>query len=146
MPDVVYRDNPPVSDAELNALFAAAWPSHTDRGFQQVLRRSLGYVCAYVGDHLVGYVNVAWDGGQHAFLLDTTVHPEYRRRGIGRRLVRRARDLARGAGAEWLHVDYVPEYRGFYVACGFDDTAAGLIALHGQGGAGPAGAPRGGEA
>jgi len=133
VPDVVYRDNPSVSDAELNALFAAAWPDHTERGFQQVLRCGLGHVCAYLHGRLVGYVNVAWDGGLHAFLLDTTVHPDLRRRGIGRRLVWRARGLARRAGAEWLHVDYALEYREFYLACGFRDTAAGLIDLRGPG-------------
>ena len=44
-----------------------------------MLARSLTYVAAYDtvggGEQLVGFVNVAWDGGIHAFLLDTTVHP-----------------------------------------------------------------------
>jgi GNAT superfamily N-acetyltransferase len=145
VPDVVYRDNPSVSDMELNALFTAAWPGHTERGFQQVLRHGLGHVCAYRDGRLVGYVHVAWDGGLHAFLLDTTVHPDHRRLGIGRRLVRRASDLARRAGAEWLHVDYAPEYRGFYLACGFVETAAGLIALRGRDGKEPCRPDRGAE-
>ena len=132
LPEVAYRDNPPVTDEALNALFADAWPGDSPRDFQMVLSRSLGYVCAYVGDRLVGFVNVAWDGGLHAFLLDTTVRPDMRRRGIGRQLVCRACNLARRAGAEWLHVDYVPEYKSFYVSCGFRETQAGLINLQGQ--------------
>jgi GNAT superfamily N-acetyltransferase len=74
-------------------------------------------------------VNVAWDGGAHAFLLDTTVHPDHQRQGIATALVRRAVDLARERGAHWLHVDYEPHLDGFYRGCGFRPTAAGLIAL-----------------
>jgi GNAT superfamily N-acetyltransferase len=94
-----------------------------------VLARSLTYVCAFTQDLLVGFVNVAWDGGVHAFLMDTTVAPEYRRRGIGTELVRRAADVARRAGLEWLHVDYEPHLDGFYRGCGFNLTAAGLLHL-----------------
>ncbi|TDC74765.1 GNAT family N-acetyltransferase, partial [Streptomyces hainanensis] len=36
---------------------------------------------------LVGFVNVAWDGGAHAFLLDTVVASDHRRLGIAARLV-----------------------------------------------------------
>ena len=49
----------------------------------QVRRHSLGWVCAYDGDDLVGFVNVAWDGGVHAFVLDTLVKSEMRHSGIG---------------------------------------------------------------
>jgi GNAT superfamily N-acetyltransferase len=82
-----------------------------------------------VDERLVGFVNVAWDGGVHAFLLDTTVHPEYRRHGIGVALVRCAVDEARDLGAEWLHVDFIPEHARFYRRCGFAPTLAGLIEL-----------------
>jgi hypothetical protein len=39
----------------------------------QVERHSLGWVCARDGAELVGFVNVAWDGVVHAFVLDTMV-------------------------------------------------------------------------
>jgi GNAT superfamily N-acetyltransferase len=94
-----------------------------------VLKRSLAHVGAYDGDRLVGFVNVAWDGGVHAFLLDTTVHPDVQRQGIATSLVRRAAELAGERGAEWLHVDYEPHLESFYRGCGFRPTGAGLIAL-----------------
>ena len=127
--EVTYRISPPVDNTELNALFAAAWQNHAPRDFRPVLRRSLIYVCACMGDTLVGFVNVAWDGGIHAFLLDTTVHPAHGRRGIGRRLVALAAAEAQARGMEWLHVDYEPHLEPFYRACGFGPTAAGLIHL-----------------
>ncbi|MEV7522994.1 GNAT family N-acetyltransferase [Streptomyces sp. NPDC091371] len=120
---------PALADAELNALFAAAWPEHEDVSFAPVLERSLAWVAARRDGRLVGYVNVAWDGRAHAFILDTTVHPQERRRGLGVRLVRAAAGAARERGAQWLHVDYEPHLAGFYERCGFRPTAAGLLAL-----------------
>jgi len=37
--------------------------------------------------------------------------------------------VARERGAEWLHVDFEPHLEGFYRACGFRPTEAGLIRL-----------------
>lgn len=118
-----------MTNAELNALFAASWPRHAPSDFTPVLERSLLYACAYSDGDLVGYVNLAWDGGVHAFLLDTTVHPRMRRQGIGVALVRRAVTEAQKHRIVWVHVDYEPHLRSFYEQCGFRPTEAGLIAL-----------------
>ena len=126
---ITYRADPTVNSGELDELFAASWDEHSPRDFTPILERSLVYLCAYRGQALVGFVNVAWDGGVHAFILDTTVHPDLRGRGIGRQLVRRAAREARDRGAEWLHVDYEPHWRGFYRQCGFRFTEAGLMRL-----------------
>jgi GNAT superfamily N-acetyltransferase len=78
---------------------------------------------------LIGFVNVAWDGGVHAFLLDPMVHPDFRRRGIATELVRRVTEAARERGAAWLHVDFEPHLEAFYSGCGFAPTRAGLLRL-----------------
>jgi ribosomal protein S18 acetylase RimI-like enzyme len=127
--NIVYHVNPAVSNQALNDLFAAAWSAHCTTDFEPILSRSLAYICAYDNQHLAGFVNVAWDGGVHAFLLDTTVHPEVQRRGIGQQLVREAIDVARSRGIVWLHVDYEPHLDSFYRTCGFWHTNAGLIQL-----------------
>jgi GNAT superfamily N-acetyltransferase len=124
-----YPVKPPLTDADLKPLFRAAWPSEDDASYEPVLARSLTYVAAYDGERLVGFVNVAWDGGIHAFLLDTTVHPAVQRRGIGRELVVRAAREARALGCRWLHVDFEPQLEGFYRGCGFGETCAGLLDL-----------------
>lgn len=126
---IVYGVRPPVTDDELNALFADVWPEHLGRDFVRSLKHSLAYLCAYSDGTLVGFVNVAWDGNLHAFILDPTVHSAYQRRGIGSELVRRATEVARSCGAAWLHVDYEPELQRFYERCGFRPTAAGLRLL-----------------
>ncbi|MFZ4152146.1 GNAT family N-acetyltransferase [Streptomyces pseudogriseolus] len=66
----------------------------------------------------------------HAFVLDTVVAQRCRGHGVGTALVRAAAEGSRAAGCEWLHVDFEAHLRAFYVsACGFRETAAGLIAL-----------------
>jgi GNAT superfamily N-acetyltransferase len=124
-----YKPNPPLDDEALNALYGVAWSNHTSFNFEPVFSRAVAYLLAYENARLVGSVYVAWDGAQHAFLLEPTVHPEWRHRGVGRELVRRAADAARDAGCEWLHVDYEATLTPFYEACGFVPTAAGLIRL-----------------
>jgi GNAT superfamily N-acetyltransferase len=87
-------------------------------------------VCARDGAELVGFVNVAWDGVVHAFVLDTLVAAGARRRGVGTRLVEVAVARARAAGCKWLHVDFEDHLRGFYFdACGFTPANAGLMEL-----------------
>ena len=126
---ISYRISPAATNDTLNALFAAAWPNHVWSDFAPVLSRSLAYICAHQHDRLIGFVNLAWDGGMHAFLLDTTVHPEFQRHGIGRELVIRASEVARDRGIAWLHVDYEQHLESFYSGCGFTHTAAGLMRL-----------------
>ena len=128
MPVSIVR-NIPIANEEINALRDAAWERAGDQDWGPILHRGLGWVGATDGARLVGFVNVAWDGGVHAFLLDTTVHPDYQRRGIGRALVREAAVMARERSAEWLHVDYEDDLDPFYRGCGFRPTAAGLIPL-----------------
>ena len=103
---------------------AAGW-------WDRIRPHSLGWVSARDREgRLVGFVNVAWDGGDHAFLIDTKTRAAWQRRGVGSEVVRRAAQHAKAAGCEWLHVDFEPDLAPFYLdACGFRPTDAGLIHL-----------------
>ena len=131
MTSIEIRVDPFPDLPSFKALSVAAWGTPWEDGYDldNVLRRSLVHLGAYRGGELVGYVNVAWDGAMHAFLLDPMVHPGAQREGLGSTLVRRAVELARERGATWLHVDYEPHLAGFYERCGFRPTAAGFIRL-----------------
>lgn len=126
---IVLVDDPVFEPVAFRELWRAAWGTDPGEYLARVLPRSLCWVGAFDGSRPVGFVNVAWDGGVHAFLLDTLVHPEFRRQGIATQLVVRATDLARLRGAQWLHVDYEPQLEGFYAGCGFRPSKAGLIRL-----------------
>ena len=123
------------TNRELNELHAEAfetevfsddvWPWTT-----LLERHSLGWVVAREDGSLVGFVNVLWDGLVHAWIQDTMVADSARHLGVATRLVEMARDGARDAGCEWLHVDFDRHLRPFYFdACGFAPTDAGLIEL-----------------
>jgi GNAT superfamily N-acetyltransferase len=129
MDSVKYEESPVLANDELNALWSAAWPDHVLRDFAPVLTRSLVYIVARHEKRLIGFINVAWDGGEHGFLLDPTVDPGYRRRGIGTELVRRAAAVATARKLNWLHVDFAPELSEFYSKAGFGPTTAGLMRL-----------------
>ena len=119
-------------DDEVNALHAEGFGHRVldDPWWAQVNRYSVGWVCARDPGGLVGFVNVAWDGAIHAFVLDTLVTGRVARQGVGTELVRVAAEGARAAGCEWLHVDFDEHLRGFYLErCGFTSTPAGVMAL-----------------
>jgi len=95
----------------------------------QLERYSVSWVGAFAGEDLVGFVHACWDGGLHAFLLDTVVDPRCRRRGLGTRLVTHLVSEVRAAGCQWLHVDYEAHLESFYRAAGFGSTTAGILEL-----------------
>ncbi|SDE96116.1 Acetyltransferase (GNAT) family protein [Blastococcus fimeti] len=130
VPAVVVAWRGPVSDDEMVELVASHGGTPVPGWWDRIRPHSLGWVTARAGGVLVGFVNVAWDGGDHAFLIDTKTRGDRQREGIGARVVRAAAEGARAAGCEWLHVDYRPELRPFYLgACGFRETDAGLVHL-----------------
>ncbi|WP_158888524.1 GNAT family N-acetyltransferase [Amycolatopsis anabasis] len=129
--NVDYRWRAEVGDDELVALTRSHGGTPEPGWWDRIRPHSLGWMTAREPDGgLIGFANVAWDGADHAFLLDPKVRPDQQRRGIGTELVRHAAAEARRAGCAWLHVDFEDHLRGFYFdSCGFRPTHAGLISL-----------------
>ena len=128
--EIVYRRRAEVDLEALDALYGSAWPNHskgTTDGAE--FAHSFTWITAHAGDDLVGFVNVAWDGGVHFFLLDTTVHASWQHRGVGTRLVQEAIAVCREYGkGHHLHVDSSEELmRDFYIPAGFHWTNAGTV-------------------
>ena len=118
---VVLVVNSPLDRHEIAGLFQAAWGEEAPDS-PPAIDRCLAHICAHYGRaRLVGFIKLAWDGGIHAFVLDTTVDPDHQRRGIGRRLVERAIEVAEQSDCvEWPYVDYEPKpLRAAYAKCGF---------------------------
>ena len=99
---ISYVDPGPIEDAELSRIHDLAFDGSisgaTEHWAARVHTHSVGWVTAHTHEQLVGFVHACWDGGTHAFLLDTTVHPEFQRQGIGIELVRRLIRQATDAG------------------------------------------------
>jgi ribosomal protein S18 acetylase RimI-like enzyme len=108
-----------------------------DSAFFDDVRREKEYyegpaveLVAVLDDLLVGLLDlelqpapgVLWDtAARGGVIWHVAVHPDFRRRGIGSALVRRALDLARAAGLEivqaWTRDD--PWVQSWYEGCGF---------------------------
>jgi GNAT superfamily N-acetyltransferase len=132
---VTYEWRGRFENVEVNALHAEAFDTRvfdeSEWNWERLLdEHSLGWVVAREDGELVGFVNVVWDGLVHAWLQDTMVAARAGRRGIGTQLVAVARDAARDAGCEYLHVDFDDDLKPFYYgACGFRPTNGGLLEL-----------------
>ena len=134
--EIVFRVRPKIDNDQMDALRVEGFENHVvGHDWTRQLERSLLWVGAFDEDRLVGFVNLAWDGGVHAFMLDTAVAVTHRRRGIGTRLVREAIDAARAhGGIEWIHVDSDEVLmRDFYGPAGFTPTHAGTCNVGGPG-------------
>jgi GNAT superfamily N-acetyltransferase len=130
--NITYRWRGEFNNEALSHLHAEGFghPLLADEWWAQVTRHSLGWVCARHDQELLGFVNVAWDGGVHAFVLDTVVAAEHRHRGIATAMIEICIKKAREARCEWLHVDFEDHLREFYFdRCGFKSTNGGLVKL-----------------
>ena len=71
--EITYSWREAVADDELINLVESHGGTPSARWWSRVSAWSLGWVSARNQDGLlVGFVNVAWDGGAHGFLVDTT--------------------------------------------------------------------------
>jgi ribosomal protein S18 acetylase RimI-like enzyme len=131
--EVQFQVRGEVDDEALSRLHARAFggPFELQTWRRRLSEHSLSWVDARdESGRLIGFVNVAWDGGTHAFALDVVVDPDHQGRGLGRELMARAAHEAAVAGCAWLHVDFEVRLTTFYLgACGFTPTAAGVLRL-----------------
>ena len=127
--DVTLAWRDPIPDSEMCDLVLSHRGRPEPGWWDRVSPHSLGWVSARDETGLlVSFVNVAWDGGDHAFLIDTKTRSTHQHRGLGTAVVREAVNRSRAAGCEWLHVDFRDELADFYFgSCGFRPTAAGLV-------------------
>ncbi len=130
---ISYVVSPQVSNQALNELFVSAWDGYAHTDFEPLLKHALFYICAFdknSNNKLVGFVKLIGDGGIHGFLLDTCVHADYKKQGIGSELVKQCIETAKRYNLTWIHVDYETHLDGFYAACGFqEETKARLVNL-----------------
>lgn len=86
--------------------FATPWPAHA---FEQELRgnRLARYIVALAGDRVVGFAGM-WMMVDDAHVTTISVHPDWRRRGIGRQLMVGLVELAAGIRARRMTLEARP--------------------------------------
>lgn len=95
--------------------------SHYQRAsIPQLIKGSFCFFAAFHEDQLVGIGRVLSDGVSDAYLHEIGVRSTYRRRGIGRELVRRLTDYCIEKDLEWIGLVATPENEEWYRQCGFE--------------------------
>jgi ribosomal protein S18 acetylase RimI-like enzyme len=118
---------PPPVEALCNLRESVGW-DRADGDYPAAFRGYATCVTAHTPEgRLVGWCAVVSDGVRHGFLVDVIVAPAWQRRGVGRRLVECALAELRECGISIVHVDFLPEHKGFYESCGFRLSVAGII-------------------
>jgi len=117
------------SGALLDQIFtlyrlAGWWPEEAD--LQLVARMISGSHCfltAMDGSHLVGMGRAISDRANDAYLQDLTVHPDYRRQGIGTCLVKTLLTRLSADGLPWIGLIAERNSSPFYAPFGFEPMA-----------------------
>lgn len=69
------------------------WHNHERKYVQAGLNASIFFVCAMIGENLVGMGRVVGDGVIYFYIQDVVVLPEYQGRGIGSDIIRKLDQL-----------------------------------------------------
>jgi GNAT superfamily N-acetyltransferase len=121
-PPIRYDGSVPVEG--FLGLARRIWPGTYDASLTaRALEKTIN-IGAWDEDRLVGAVRVLTDGYLFATVPEVLVHPDYRRRGIGRELMRRAVEAApRGT----LFFGARPSSEGFFRRLGAEPGPAGFV-------------------
>lgn len=115
---------------ELNTLLATnKWDIHPEEKLQQCIDKSWGHISARNADgQLVGYVRIISDGIRHAYICSMIVHPDYRKKGVGSRIMKEVMSLLE---ENRLFPTLVanPGNRAFYEKFGFQQEPKGFTAM-----------------
>ncbi len=79
------------------------WKNDYDpSGIQPMIRGSFLFVIARIGDRTVGMGRAISDGVSDAYIQDVVVLPEYRKRGIGGKIIKKLVERCREKGLVWI--------------------------------------------
>lgn len=90
MRDIKLKEYTKYKQSEIINLYKAVeWSNYYNKPemLKEAYQNSLYILGAYLDEELVGIVRVVGDGASIVFIQDLIVHPDYHRRGIGRKLL-----------------------------------------------------------
>lgn len=107
----------------------AGWGAYTAQPdvLLKAIENSLYVLTARDGDKLVGLIRIVGDGQTIAYIQDIIVLKAYKRKGIGKTLMKKALDEFKHVRQKVLLTDDNPETRGFYEALGFQSCDKGEL-------------------
>lgn len=130
MEEVRIIRNEPVDAIELNNLFKTHnWYVDPVDRLEKSIKNSWGWIAARNSDHtLIGFVQVISDGIRHAYILKMIVHPDFRKKGIGSRIMTELINLLNENDLVPTLVA-TPGNENFYKNFGFETQSNGFTAM-----------------
>lgn len=125
---IIYSDSKDIPAEKLHALFQIIGWKRDISKWQKVLEKSTYIVCTYDGDILVGFGRILEDGIMCMF-YDIGVHPDYRGKGIGTRIMEMLIDNVRDKGYASIGLfawKENPDNISFYEKFGFEKASEGM--------------------
>jgi len=130
--DYTWREDLPEPQAFFRLYTSTGWNERrklTPEQLARAISHSYYTLSAYDGDDLVAFGRLVSDGVYQCFICDMIVLPPYQGQGLGRAVMARLVDRARGDGLAWLQLTCAKGKRGFYEKLGFSarpDDAPGM--------------------
>ena len=122
MKDITYKTAVIPSREQIQNLYTDAnWTSYTEDmdNLMKAINNSLEVITAWDGDNMVGLVRSVGDGQTILYIQDILVMKDYKRQGIGSKLLNKMLDSFPQVRQKVLLTDDVEETRSFYKANGF---------------------------
>ena len=115
-PEVEYRVPAEIDPAEAAALYVeAGWMESADEAeVTAMLRGTYAVSAAFHEGRLIGFMRAFSDGVGDAYMLDLIVNKQYRRLGIGRKILENLADYLKRQGIEWILCIGAPGTGEFY--------------------------------
>lgn len=103
-PEVEYRVPAEIDPAEAAALYVeAGWMESADETeVAAMLRGTFAVSAAFHEGRLIGFMRAFSDGVSDAYMLDLIVNEQYRRLGIGRKILENLADYLKQRGIDWI--------------------------------------------
>lgn len=116
-----------VTDIEIEKLRSSVGWDNKTGSFLVLSKRLYTYFTARKDGKLIGFIDILSDGIADAYLQDLVVHPDFQRKGIGSKLVKRAIRFLQKNNIKFIQVTFHPECEAFFKKFGFYIYKAGVI-------------------
>jgi len=114
--EIEYRvpaEIPPGEAAEL--YVEAGWMTEPDaEEVRRMLQGTFAVSAAFHQGRLIGFMRAFSDGVSDAYMLDLVVNKDYRRLGVGRRILDNLTDHLKQRGIDWILCIGAPDTEKFY--------------------------------
>ncbi len=109
-------------DKIVNLYKAGGWwkESYEKSGIPKLIKGSFAFAVAVdKNNETIGMARVLSDGSSDAYIQDVVVLPEYRKKGIGKKLVLKLVEFCKKKGIYWIALISEPDQEHFYEKLGF---------------------------